>query len=85
MIAFADKSITFCGGYEGCYHNTSTHPTGLALQEMERFINNLKIKKGETSYMTGIKAAYKVLGSQKHIEGTDSHEHGKSVNNNTVL
>ena len=52
---------------------------------MERFIRNLQIKKGETSYMTGIKAAYKVLGSQKHIKGTDSHEHGKSVNNNTVL
>ena len=85
MIAFADKSITFCGGYGGCYHNTSTDPTGLALQEMERFIRNLKIQKGKTSYMTGIKAAYKVLTSQNHTEGTDNHNHGKSVNNNTVL
>jgi len=85
MLAFGEESVTFCGGYDGCYHTKPTFPTGLALQEMEHFINNLKCVKGRTNYITGITAAYKLLKKHKNDVDSGAHRHSKSVNNNTVF
>ena len=87
VIAFSETGVAFCDGYEGCYHNTSAHPTGLSLTAMKRFITGMNLKRGESRYKTGIDSAFQVFRELKHhnISGSNTQDHGKSVNNNTVL
>ena len=85
VIAFSEGRVKYCRGYDGCYHNKTTQPTGLALLQMERFIRNLNTVKGETSYMTGINEAYEVFGKQKHNEEPGSHHHHSKSANNLLL